>query len=289
METMKLLAALLIFLLNGHLFARDADKSDKDLVFNQTDKEQAERIMSQFGKDKNMDSGDLLLKVALSFLGTPYVAHTLETGKDEKMVINLRELDCTTFAENVLALTRTLKYGKQDFRSFIRELESIRYRNGARDGYLSRLHYFSEWIDDNAGKGKITDAAYQITKNPYIRKINFMSGHPQSYPVLKENPWLVEELKKQEAAVSDLKNGYIPKTDLKALEKQLKDGDIVAITTAIDGLDVTHVGIIIWREGRARLLHASSGEMKVVVTSESLEEYLLNSKSATGIMVARPL
>ena len=44
------------------------------------------------------------LYFARKFLNQPYVAHTLEVGDPEQLVVNTRELDCTTLVENVLAL-----------------------------------------------------------------------------------------------------------------------------------------------------------------------------------------
>lgn len=46
-----------------------------------------------------------MLKYGLSFLKTPYVAHTLEVNDEEKLVVNFDEVDCTTFVEYVLALS----------------------------------------------------------------------------------------------------------------------------------------------------------------------------------------
>ena len=37
-----------------------------------------------------------VLFFARQFLGTPYVAHTLEVSDPERLVVNLRQLDCTT-------------------------------------------------------------------------------------------------------------------------------------------------------------------------------------------------
>ena len=45
----------------------------------------------------------LILHNALTYLGKPYVAHTLEINDEEQLVVNLEEVDCTTFVEYVLA------------------------------------------------------------------------------------------------------------------------------------------------------------------------------------------
>ena len=87
--------------------------------------------------------------------------------------------------------------------------------------------------------------------------------------------------------ISERMAWYIPKKNLREYENKLKDGDIVAITTHIDGLDVMHVGFVVWINNRVRLLHASSREEKVIISEETLEDYLQSNKSATGIMVAR--
>ena len=262
---------------------------DEDIIFIPKDREIAESIINRFADERETETGELMIKVASSFLGTPYVAHTLETGADEKMVINLRELDCTTYAENVLALVRTIKSNEHCFNRFVNELERIRYRDGTRNGYLSRLHYFSDWVYDNDKKKIIKDVSGEIAHILYPNMVNFMSTHPASYKVLNEHPELLEELKLTEKAISERMAWYIPKNKVAEFEDQFKNGDIVAITTHIDGLDITHVGLVFWSEGRVKLLHASSKEIKVVITSETLEEYLQGSRSSTGIMIARPL
>lgn len=115
-----------------------------------------------------------------------------------------------------------------------------------------------------------------------------MSNHPGSYRQLKENPTLVEVIVRQEKEISKREMYYIPESMLSEVESQLMEGDIVGITTGVEGLAISHVGILVKRSGRIHLLHASSAANKVVVSENNLEEYLIKSKSATGIMVARP-
>ena len=70
---------------------------------------------------------DLTLFFAEQFIGVPYVASTLEVNPDEELVVNLRQLDCTTLVENVVALTLTVREEHPTFVSFCRNLEKIRY------------------------------------------------------------------------------------------------------------------------------------------------------------------
>ena len=82
---------------------------------------------------------------------------------------------------------------------------------------------------------------------------------------------------------------FIPKDKVSVLEGELKNGDILGLTTGIEGLDVSHVVIALRIDGHIRFIHASSKEKKVVISEETLEEYLKKSKMTTGIMVARPV
>ncbi len=68
----------------------------------------------------------------------------------------------------------------------------------------------------------------------------------------------------------------------------LRDGDIIAFTTKTEGLDVSHVGIIIVDKGIVRLLHASSKAGKVTIDPLPLAEYLRKNRNITGGRVIRP-
>ena len=259
----------------------------KGVVYLQKDKEIFEKILLQYSAEKNTPIAELVVKVGTFFKETPYVAHTLEI-QPEQLVVNLRELDCTTFAESVLAIARTVKSEKPSFEQYTNELRNIRYRNGKIDGYPSRIHYFSDWIFENNKRNFIKDVSEEIAKIPYPLKVNFMSTHPASYVQLKDS-MLIPVIAKQEKEISSRRMFYIPEDKLAEFEHHLQDGDIVGITTTIKGMDVSHVGILVRQNGRVHLLHASSTAKKVILSEETLEEYMKSSKSATGIMVARPM
>ena len=259
-------------------------------IVQQEDKEILKQIFSLFADDSETPMSELMVDVGIFFKETPYVAFTLEIDSvEENLVINLREMDCTTFAENCLAISRTIKSGEHTIEKFANELQKIRYRNGEIDGYVSRLHYFSDWIFDNNKKQVIKSISKEIGGVPYSKQINFMSTHPRSYIQLKNNPKLVQEMVLFEKVISERKVYFIKKENLSQFEPLLQEGDIVGITTGITGLDVVHVGILVKKSGRIHLLHASSDAKKVVVSQNTLEDYLLQNKSATGVILARPL
>ena len=72
---------------------------------------------------------------ARKFLGVPYVAHTLEVNDKERLVINTRQLDCTTLVENVVALTLCVRNNKYSYQDYLHYIYIIRYRNGKNEGY----------------------------------------------------------------------------------------------------------------------------------------------------------
>ena len=232
------------------------------------------------------DFGQTLVVVGKTFLGTPYVAKTLEIGETETLVINLHGLDCTTYVENVLAFSLLLREGKSDFNSYTNELETIRYKNGKLDGYASRLHYFSEWIANNEKKGLIKDITSKIGGIEIRKEINFMSSHRDLYPFLKDDV-NYEKIKASENYLNNQTICILPQDQIETNEHLIKSGDIIALTTSINGLDITHTGIASReKDGRIHLLHASSsGEVKV--SELTLVDYLKRVKNNTGIMVAR--
>ncbi len=229
-----------------------------------------------------------MLEIAKFFLGTPYVVGTLETKRTERLVVNLREFDCVTFVENVVALGWNVKSGEKSYEAFQRLLQKIRYRGGRLQGYSSRLHYFSDWIHDNQRKGILKDVTAEIGGRPLKKAMTFLTTNPDLYPPLK-NAANLRRMNSVERAISRRSLFFIPKKALRRLEDRICDGDLIAITTYTEGLDVQHVGLGARVKNRIHLLHASSFEGKVVLSKETLYRYLMQSRARSGIMVARVL
>ena len=233
---------------------------------------------------------DVIAEIGKSFIGTNYLAHSLEAEGDEQLVINLTGLDCNTFLENSLVLARCIKEGDTSFQNYQNELQFIRYRGGVIDGYPSRLHYFSDWIYDNVAKGVIEDVTKEIGGQKIKFKINFMSTHPDSYKQLEENPDFIPIIQDQEKKIGCRDYYYIPKEELKSKEEKIKNGDLLAITTTVKGLDIGHVGIAVKMEdGRIHLLHAPHENTNVQISEEPLSDYLMKYKRHSGVIVLRAL
>ncbi len=229
---------------------------------------------------------EVVIAIGTSFLNTPYVEKTLEIEGDEKLVINLMGLDCTTYLESIITLSRLAKLDRLTFVDYEKNLEFLRYRNGKIDGYSSRLHYFSDWIYNNQQKGILTDITAHIGGVDYENNPTFMSQNPKFYPQLA-NEKFIDQIKKAESEIKSRTYHYIPKENIESHEAQIKSGDLIAITIFMDNLDISHVGVAIEQSGRIHLLHASSTIKKVVISEKPLSDYLMGNKSQSGIMVCR--
>ncbi len=245
----------------------------------------AELVRIQDLSLQSLPINEVAVAVGTHFMGVPYVAHTLEVD-GEPLVVELSGLDCTTFLENIVVFARLAKKKTTDFEDFTQELEHVRYRSGERNTYSSRLHYFTEWIYDNEQKGIIRDITKEIGGKPYPKKLDFMSTHRDSYQQLA-NDHYYEAIKANEAVLNTRTLSYIPREELQSLEKKLKDGDLVAITTTIKGLDVLHVGMVKWQNERVHLFHASSKNKRVEISAVPLADYLMASKIRSGIIACR--
>ena len=227
-----------------------------------------------------------MLEIGKFFLGTPYTTGTLETKGAEHVIVNLRQVDCVTFVENVIALAWHLRSHKKSFNAFRKLLQKVRYRQGRVQGYASRLHYFSDWIRDNQRKGIVKEVTMEIGGKPLKKAVGFMTAHPDLYPRLGDEANF-RKMKAAERTISTRSLAFIPKKKVRQVEDRIRDGDIIAITTTAEGLDVQHVGFAARVRHRIHLLHASSREGKVVLSKETLYRYLMQSRARSGVMVAR--
>ena len=230
---------------------------------------------------------------ARQFLNMPYVAHTLEVNPAEQLVVNTRQLDCTTLVETVTALTLCAHQGKRCWNDYLTTLRTLRYRKGKLDGYPSRLHYFSDWIADKTAMSIVKEI--QSPNPPFSAvqhiNVNYMSTHPDAYQALKAHPEWVSVIRQQEETLSGTTSRYIPKSALKrntkALRQAVHDGDIIAITCNKKGLDIAHLGFAVWKKDGLHLLNASQIHKKVVQEPMTLYQYLQKHPSHTGIRIIR--
>lgn len=240
----------------------------------------------------------LVLHYARQFVGVPYVAHTLEHADgQESLVVNLRQMDCTTLVETVAALTLATTHGGLCWQDYCHWLQTLRYRGGMLDGYASRNHYFSQWIQSAQEQGlasEVTQGAdgdtFPFTATQRL-DLHYMSHHRSAYPALVASDTVARLVARRERETSGTSVRYIP-ARLTALGRSrlscIENGDILALVTRKDGLDVSHVGLAVWgSDGLLHLLNASSIAHRVVLDSVPLYRYLERHPSSVGVRVIR--
>ena len=268
------------------------DTGDYATVYNTDDKKAVESMLTRFaGHDANPQS--LVIAIARQLRGIPYVARTLENDSIENLVVNLRQLDCTTYVENVLAIYECVKNKRLTFADFCSYLRKLRYVDG-QVSYPTRQHYFTEWIAENTKDGfveEIKSPNPPFTAVQHLR-INFMSTHASLYPMLKRHAGMIVPIAKMESRLSGKDYRYIPKGEIansRLLRSTIHDGDIIAITTSKAGLDTSHIGIAVWHKDGLHMLNASQIHKKVVEEPMTLCQYMQKHPSQTGIRIVRIL
>jgi hypothetical protein len=240
--------------------------------------------------------GDAIAAIGRTFVGTAYVPQTLEVEGPERLVINFRGLDCVTFVENAYTLARFVRAGGADmlgdrasaqalYEGLLREL---RYRNGVIDDYPSRLHYFSDWIADNTRRGLVRNVGEELGGVRDMEPVDFMTTHTDAYRQLAD-PANVARVREAELRLSADGRWYVPEGRIAEVSDGIQDGDIIAATSTVAGLDVAHTGLALWVDGSLHLLHAPLVGDSVEISEVSLAERVAGISGQDGIMVARPV
>lgn len=266
-----------------------SDKNkNADVVFTPKDQSICEDILQTAARqnDKDKPLSELIVSTALRFVGTPYEPQTLEQGPAEPLVVNLRAFDCSTFIETVAATVLATKSKNENFADFMSILERIRYRKGLRDCYASRLHYFTEWIWDNQRKGFLVDLTPQIGGIPMKKGIHDITNHRNEHKQLQDEN-VFRKMRNAETICSRRIFHVIPKESWRPTEEKIENGDIIAIATNRESIDVIHVGFAVLKKKRVYILHASSNAKGVVLSDMTVNRYLQQRSYRTGILVAR--
>jgi hypothetical protein len=240
--------------------------------------------------------GPAVIRAAALAIGTPYEAATLEaylaaggSPRAEPLVASLTRFDCVTLVESAIAVARSAsRPGTPAWSDFAREIERMRYRDGARSGYASRLHYFSEWIRHGEGSGLLTDLGRDLGGVPDTRPLRFMTEHRASYPALADDATFAE-IGAMERRLDSAPRLVVPTAGIPAAADRIANGDILAFATTLPGLDVTHAAFA-HRDGAGtlRVLHAPLSGGVVEITASTLTEYVAAIRGCSGILVARP-
>lgn len=240
--------------------------------------------------------GERIARIGETFVGSPYLPQTLDPPGPERLVINLRAMDCVTFVENMLAIAHFVREAPRDvldrpeeaMRLYQEMIEQIRYRDGTLGGYPSRLHYFTEWLRDNEEKGLLQLVTKELGGVVDPEPITFMTSHRDAYHQLAREADY-QEIGRIEQRLNQVPRDYIPEARVASAMSRIQDGDVLALTSTLEGLDVAHTGIAIWRDGAVHLLNAPLVGKSVEISEKAIPERLAGIKSQDGLMVARPV
>ncbi len=219
------------------------------------------------------------VEVATFFNNVPYKGGTLEI-EGEPLVVCLNGVDCVTLVEYAIAISKS----GGDEMQFLNILESLRYRKGIRNGYMSRLHYFSEWLYDNESRGNLIIENRPLLMQQWIPNVFYMSNNIDKYRLATG---FKDSLNSIETGINQYQFSVIRKDERDKINENVQHGDIIAIVTSIKGLDITHVGFAYKKNDSICFLHASSEQGKVIITDEPLHEYLQNKNHMQSIIIAR--
>ena len=201
--------------------------------------------------------GEAVQSLAEYFQGIPYQGYQLDQKAEERLIVTFQSFDCVIFVETAIALARAFSLQEYSLDVVLDNIQAQRYRNAEINGYCSRLHYFTDWIQDNQRRGIVTDITPKLGGVSLQKPIDFMTTHRESYPQLSANEDNYHCIANMEKNLSPLDLTYIPTEKISTIYPELRSGDIIAIATSTPGLDVSHTSLVrISDEGAVGVIHS---------------------------------
>ncbi|CAG9436710.1 DUF1460 domain-containing protein [Providencia alcalifaciens] len=237
------------------------------IVMSDNTKEKINQIInSEIKPNQSLSQGDLLSRISAKFLETPYLANTLigDREQQEVLVVNFEGVDCFTYLDYVLALSQS-----EDESSFLSELAKVRYKN-AEVNYFHRKHFFTDWFAEYPKNAVDVTSTLTLNTITINKKLNRKSDGNEYIKGL---------------GVIPRKITYIPGSLItQSVVNNLQEGDFVGVYTPIDGLDVSHTGLVIKKNGEVFYRNASSLSKNKKVVDTPFIEYM---RLKPGIIVLR--
>lgn len=237
---------------------------EEEIILGDWTRQRAEAAMERAGEIR--DHGAKIEFLSGKFLGTPYAENTLGGSADlrEVLTVNLSGLDCFTYIDYVESMRRS-----GGFAEFLENLAAVRYKDGAVR-WERRRHFFSDWASGDGGKNA-RDATAEIGGKLAVTEKKKLNRKADG------SLWL--------AGIDVVERDviYIPSERLgPRMLDAVRTGDYLGIYSDEDGLDVSHTGIAVRKNGKLYLRHASSRHRRVL--DEKLAVYM---KKRPGLVVYR--
>ncbi len=226
-----------------------------------------------------------------TFQGVPYGEGSYGLPARHALV-NVTEMNCVTFVENFLAIAMTheefrhqerLPYDEVLFNRYIHYLNKLRYYDGINRISDDRIHYFTDCMRLLCKEGVMEDIGKRGGE-PFTKRIHYISSNRNKFRGIQS--W--EHLKGIESAMSNAERYYYPLDSALNYLPHARTGDIVGMTSTVDGLDVSHVGVISVVDGELRITHASSVAKQIVLEKPFIPYLKKYHRILTGFVVYRP-
>lgn len=306
MKKVVLLLLMLTLSVPSALYAEEVNVSTADTTGQDSiNRAIFSRVYSKLAPEANLPMQELVVKVALEFVGTQYLWASLENVPEELHVF-LDKTDCILFVEMSTCFALTIK-GKKivqagdgehyslrpepslvdatpSYELLCHNIQNMRYRLGEVTTYSSRIHYTSEWLLQNQTNGLMREYTKELGTE-FTQRFSYMSMHPKTYYQLSMDPCELGRIRMMEERLNEQKPYYyISQKRLRdpKIMGQIKSGDIITFISPREGLDLAHVAIAYEVNGKMHFIHASYGKKKVVIESETLADYANN-----GIRITR--
>ena len=245
---------------------RPEEKNEEIVLLGKWTEKELNHIISKSSKVQKPD--ERIDFISEQFLGTPYKESTLkgDANTEEAFVINLEGMDCFTYIDYVEAMRLS-----NSFSEFKENLKRVRYQSGDVS-FQNRNHFFTDWLMFN--KENIRGVTEEVggDKVKTVKK---------TLNLKEDGTYFLPGVSPKQREVT-----YIPSI---AIEEKgigrLRTGDYVGIYSELEGLDVSHTGIIIKDGDKVYLRHASSREKNRKVVDEDLLSYISDKP---GLVVLRP-
>ena len=194
------------------------------------------------------------------FLGRAYSDNPLGGGPNLREVFraSLSRFDCVTYMESVLALAASRKAEE-----FARHLREIRYKNGKMD-WFERNHYMASWLVNNRRRGTLAGLTRGHDTIARTRTLDAVQGLPPRRVTFR----------------------CFPKRRFARIKHRMRTGDLIMFVSTKKRLDVFHTGILIQRDDRVVMRHATRSAGKVI--EQDLADFLKHHRMS-GFILARPL
>ena len=241
------------------------------------------RVYAAVASQADRPMPELVVEVAKQFLGTPYVASTLEETPEQLRVF-LDKTDCILFVELCSCFALTVKSDNPTYEQLCDNIRNMRYRRGQVIDYASRIHYTSEWILQNTANGVLHEYT-QYLGEQYEQQFFFMTAHRERYKQLADTTQYLKIQAVEQYLDKQAPYYFISQERLRKPEiiSQIHSGDIVCfVSKQGNGIDIAHVAIAFEHEGEMHFIHASYGAKQVIIEPKTLADYATN-----GIRVCR--